>query len=641
MINLNTYLIDIIEDKFMISGNIESLKENRLVFSYLQKQLKATITSDSIIISFKNKREDLLRIKKIFSRFNLDLEDADSVDDEMFLIKEEEEKFKLFSEMARDIRNNDCEKSDFEDFTNVLTRELPERMLYPLQLLSSYHMAFSQNSCNFSVPGAGKTSIVYGAYSYMKSRPYDDRKRVNKILVIGPLSSFAPWENEYVECFGAAIKSQRISSGSGVDKKYFFNTDTQNELVLISYQGILNCYDDIINYLKHNRTLIVLDEAHKIKKIDNASISEAILKIAPYAKARIILTGTPLPNGYEDLYNIFKFIWPFKNVVGMHPYQLKELTKNPVKNTIESLIDRIEPYFIRIRKSDLDNIPIPIEVKPILVEMDDVQNEIYNLLEYKVVEEYLEQGEGVLTDLKKAKLIRLMQVATNLNLLKKPIEDRIYDSFENMLDEKIMKSIKDYSYIPKKFICVKNLCNEIISNDGKVIIWCTFIENIKQLSEYLSINNISNKVLFGEVPTSSSTEVIFDSRESIIKEFHEDESLKVLIANPHAVGESISLHKVCHNAIYMEKSFNATHFLQSRDRIHRYGLSKDDIIKYYYLLSKDTIDEVIHQRLFVKKERMEAIIENSDIPLFDNMSDEFGREDLRSLVKAYVRRNKK
>ena len=63
-------------------------------------------------------------------------------------------------------------------------------------------MAFAQNSCNFSVPGAGKTSIVYGAYNYLKSLPINDPKRIDKLLIIGPLSSFAPWEKEYFATFG-------------------------------------------------------------------------------------------------------------------------------------------------------------------------------------------------------------------------------------------------------------------------------------------------------------------------------------------------------------------------------------------------------------------------------------------------------
>jgi redox-sensitive bicupin YhaK (pirin superfamily) len=43
------------------------------------------------------------------------------------------------------------------------------RSLYEHQLKAAYHMAFALNSCNFSVPGSGKTTIVYAAYTYLKS----------------------------------------------------------------------------------------------------------------------------------------------------------------------------------------------------------------------------------------------------------------------------------------------------------------------------------------------------------------------------------------------------------------------------------------------------------------------------------------
>jgi predicted LPLAT superfamily acyltransferase len=51
-------------------------------------------------------------------------------------------------------------------------------------------MAFSQKSCNFSVPGAGKTTIVYAAYTYLRS-VNDIDKKVDKLVVIGPKSSFS------------------------------------------------------------------------------------------------------------------------------------------------------------------------------------------------------------------------------------------------------------------------------------------------------------------------------------------------------------------------------------------------------------------------------------------------------------------
>ncbi len=83
-------------------------------------------------------------------------------------------------------------------------------------------------------------------------------------------------------------------------------------------------------------------------------------------------------------------------------------------------------------------------------------------------------------------------------------------------------------------------------------------------------------------------------REKIIEEFHSiDSRFKVVIANPFAVSESILLHKACHTAIYMERTFNAAKFLQSKDRIHRVGLDQNTITNYYYLLSVNSIDETI------------------------------------------------
>lgn len=111
----------------------------------------------------------------------------------------------------------------------------------------------------------------------------------------------------------------------------------------------------------------------------------------------------------------------------------------------------------------------------------------------------------------------------------------------------------------------------------------------------------------------------------------------MVIANPFAVAESISLHKACHNAIYLERSFNCAHFLQSKDRIHRYGLPKDTDTHYYYILSADSVDETIDYRLKEKERRMLDIIENTPIPLFLNTTDE-GDADIKAILNDYVRR---
>ena len=84
--------------------------------------------------------------------------------------------------------------------------------------------------------------------------------------------------------------------------------------------------------------------------------------------------------------------------------------------------------------------------------------------------------------------------------------------------------------------------------------------------------------------------------------------IEVLLANPAACAESISLHKACSNAIYYDLSYNCAQYVQSLDRIHRVGGSEDKPAHYYFLQYEDTIDADILQNVQRKAQRMEDII---------------------------------
>lgn len=72
-----------------------------------------------------------------------------------------------------------------------------------------------------------------------------------------------------------------------------------------------------------------------------------------------------------------------------------------------------------------------------------------------------------------------------------------------------------------------------------------------------------------------------------------------------------------------------------------YSSTKGTKTNYYYILSEDSIDETIDARLAEKEHRMNEIMESMPIPLFDNASDDLGDEDIKALIKDYVRRTKK
>ena len=355
-----------------------------------------------------------------------------------------------------------------------------------------------------------------------------------------------------------------------------------------------------------------------VSNIEGGIWAESVLELTPYCKSRVVLTGTPAPNGYEDIFNLFEFIWPNKDIIPYNPYQLKEISGNRFDDRIPNIIESISPYFIRIKKEDL-GLPKVINHSPFYIEMGEVQREIYNHIENKYIDYFEENSnsKAAIDNLLKARFIRLMQATTNPNLLTKPLEEYYseqgYGDGIFIDDSEIINKIinyKDLEKVPSKFLAIKTKVEEIVNNNEKVIIWGTFVKTAKDLQNYLKSKDISSELLIGEVPVEYegiADEIV--TREKIIDEFHkEDSSFKVIIANPFAVAESISLHKACHNAIYFERTFNASHFMQSKDRIHRVGLEKNIITNYYYILSESSIDETIHNRLNEKERRMLELI---------------------------------
>ena len=266
--------IDVNNPCYLIKGSFdEILKNKRLLISF--KRLGYTIYKDVILIPYEEKTRinTLQEIQRLLKKFGFTQDLSENTKKELDSFTREVNLFDEFTEKARSIRNNEFNKNQdlvelFNQFQNVLKDKL-ERRLYPLQLLSAFHMAFAQNSCNFAVPGAGKTSIVYGAYAYLKSLPKDHPKRIDRLLVIGPISSFAPWENEYYECFGYPVKSFRMSGDIEIKrdlKEQHLYSSNPAELTLIFHGGVDSFQNDISDFLKRNRTMIVVDEAHRIKK---------------------------------------------------------------------------------------------------------------------------------------------------------------------------------------------------------------------------------------------------------------------------------------------------------------------------------------------------------------------------------------
>jgi SNF2 family DNA or RNA helicase len=635
---------------FILTGDIDSaLNNRRMLFSL--KRLGYDKSNLDVVIPYTQhtKIKVLQNLQELLEKFNFSEEKSQEIQDSLNSFYQEKATFEEFSNKAKSIRNyqfSELEQdTDFADFSKTVSQNFTTRSPRDFQWLASFHMAFAQKSCNFSVPGAGKTTIVYAAYSYLKTIQ-DSNKKVDKLVVIGPKSSFAPWEKEYEECFGKRVESQRISGEVLIEeRKQHLASGNPAELTLISFHSVPNLQNEIDNFIKKNNVMLVVDEAHRIKNPDGKN-SVSILEVGKEAKSRVVLTGTPLPNGYQDLYNLYKFIYPYhyKDILKFHYGNLEDMTQKQEleSDRVNQLVDNISPFFIRIKKDDL-NLP-STEEKIINIEMDERQREIYDFIEGQYIDSFRDNNSATVKDiLNKAKLIRLRQASTNPSLLLQPIienlekddenKNRFSSSNEKIADIDIFQEILDYKdVIPNKFVAIKDLLkNKIIPQSEKVIIWTIFIKNAKQLQEYLQSHSIKAELLLGEIEQNK--------REKVIDSFNnpKDLSFQVVIANPFTVAESISLHKGCHNAIYMERDYNCGNFLQSKDRIHRVGL-RNQITRYYYFVSLDSIDEVINQKLDEKAQRMSKVID-SDIPLLNILNDDDETDLIQALVDSYDKRN--
>jgi SNF2 family DNA or RNA helicase len=647
--------------QFVLSGDVQiAVNDRRLLLSL--KRLRYTYDDGRLLIPYRaeNNIAVLQEIEGIFSKFGFEIVQSENIREDYSNYDREIALFNEFSQRAFSIRNNEFEEypdlvSDFDQFQTVVKNQLI-RTLYPLQLLSSFHMAFAQNACNFAVPGAGKTSIVYGAYAYLKSLPQSDSRHIDKLMVIGPLSSFAPWENEYEACFGHKTSVQRLSGDASIskdDKLQHLFSGNPSEVTLIFHGGVSLLQNEIVDFLKRHKTMVVVDEAHRIKNPEGIW-GRSITDISKEAVARVVLTGTPVPNGYEDIYNLYKFIYPFKykEILGFHFQNLQELTRdgNYESQRVQTLKDNISPFFIRIKKGDLD-LP-PINETFVSITMGEFQREIYDYIENEYIDSFRSNPSATVKDiLNRAKLIRLRQASTNPSLLLKPIIGSLEDSRwgeewdadpnakilsygdETFDDSEFFLKIKNYpqNETPKKFEGILEIINKTIPKAEKVIVWTIFIQNAKDLQHFLKDEGINSELLIGEVPPYE--------RENIIQSFNDPDNhdFDVVIANPFAVAESISLHKGCHNAIYMERDYNASNFIQSKDRIHRVGLSSDVVTNYYYVVAENSVDEIINRRLDEKVKRMENII-NDDIPLFDRINDLDETDIIKDLINSYAQR---
>ncbi len=554
----------------------------------------------------------LLKIVNFFINEDVQFSLSNSCKEVLNAIKKSNKNFGNILQAGKKFKDGVYQQKEVQTITTDLSKILA-RPLKKHQLKAATHLYLVKNGANFSVPGSGKTSVVLSVYEKLRLED-----KVNIIFIVGPPSCFQPWRDEFKLTLNRSPKYQILAGGNpGLRKSsYFVATDARRpELYLSTFQTLLQDYQDVITFMRRRGIdiFLVIDEAHYIKKIEG-NWANIILDLAKYAKFRCVLTGTPMPRSYADIYNLFDFLWPMNNPIGVNlKIKMQQLERqNNYSQVKEILKSNVGPLFYRVRKSDLGLRP-PISHKPILIDMNAYEKKLYDILENRIVEygkeDYI-RNANIVKLLRRGRIIRLRQCTSYAKLLATAIENYNEDLLESNPD--LIKIIKNYDNyeMPGKLEYLLKFINKIQKEKKKVIVWSNFIKTIELIHSTLTKNHIYSKLIYGKTPIEQESIRKEETREKIRREFLDSKSgLDVLIANPAACAESISLHTTCHTAIYYDLSYNCAQYLQSLDRIHRVGGSEKIDTHYYFLQYKNTIDQDIAQNLDDKAKRMNDLIE--------------------------------
>ena len=541
-----------------------------------------------------------------------------------------------FRRIGKDFKEGKFDKSrfiQFVEFTHSLARPLKDH-----QLKAAFHLYLVENGANFSVPGSGKTSVALAVYEKLRLEG-----KVKLLYVVGPPACFRPWRDEFKLTLGREPSWRILAGGESSQRKseYYVTESNRVELYLTTFQTLLNDQDDVGFFLNHsgNSAFLVVDEAHYIKQ-SGGTWADAVLRISNYSKYRYALTGTPMPKSYADLFNIFDFLSPNRSLLDADEKIKITIceSKKDLKSARETVEKTIAPFFYRVRKSELGLTPQRFH-EPIVIKMNKFEKIIYDAIENKI-RNYTEQDYinniDIVQRLWRGRIIRLRQSVSYVKLLSSAIEG--YN--ESLIDDKseLAKIIIGYDRIeiPAKLEYLTKLVQKLRNENRKIVVWANFVGVLHLITKHLNENYLKCKLIYGGTPTENTTLEEEETRESIREEFVDINSgLDILVANPAACGESISLHKTCFDAIYYDLSYNCAQYLQSLDRIHRVGGSEINYANYHFLQYQDTIDQDIKHNLEEKTKKMQEIIDQEyGVYSLDMFQDE---DDIEAYKRLFVK----
>ncbi|MBN2413966.1 SNF2 helicase associated domain-containing protein [candidate division KSB1 bacterium] len=410
----------------------------------------------------------------------------------------------------------------------------------------------------------------------------------NKIpsLIVCPTSVVFNWENE-VKKFTPQLNIL-LHTGNYRDR----NTDNlKNYDIIITSYGIMR--RDIAFLKDFTFFYTILDESQKIKNPQSqTSKASRILK----SKYRLVLTGTPVENNTIELWSQFSYLNP--GLLGSLNY-FKKAFANPIekrqdKEASDLLKQIVFPFILRRTKENVaPELPPKIE-QTIYCVMNDKQNRLY--------QHWKNHYRSVI--LNKIDMVGINKA--RMNILEGLVKLRQIACHPFLVDHGVIED-------SGKFEFLKEIIDEIVSENHKVLLFSQFVRMLRLIQNYLNENNIDYVYLDGNTK----------NRQECVNRFQTEKDVKIFLISLKAGGTGLNLTAADY-VIHYDPWWNPAVEVQATDRAHRIGQDKKLFV--YRLITKNSVEEKMLE-LQAKKEKLVSDLISTDTGFFKNLT----RENIENL----------
>lgn len=334
-------------------------------------------------------------------------------------------------------------------------------------------------------------------------------------------------------------------------------------------------------------SMIAVDEIHRNASPQSAQ-GKQILKIKELTGNRvewIPMTGTPVVNKPTDVFLPMRLVdahqvnsywqWNQKYCIygGYGGHNIMGYKNIPELKRI------LEPNMLRRTKSQV--LDLPPKVRHVeYVENSKAQTKLYQ----QVLDDIIRNMDDVYRSPNPlGKLLRLRQV----------------NGCPECVDEEVDPKAPNYLTINAKMKRAVELIQDITDCDEKVVVFSNWIEPLRSLYRQLKKKKIGTVAYIGTMGQ--------EEREYNKNQFISNPSCKVILGTIGALGTSHTL-TVSRNVVFLDEPWNMATLEQAEDRCYR--VTTNGTVNVYSLITKDTVDEKVHDILSRKGAMSDFIVDN-------------------------------